>query len=103
MAEARELWLGLGKSWAGFWAATPYEAGKIIAALQKHQHRNVVMTGWYGEYFARQKRLKNLSHYLDDAKPKTLIGKNEALNAGPWLALMGVGQPADMETLISSD
>ena len=49
------------------------------------------MVGWYGEYFARQKRLKNLSHYLEAPKPKKLIGAEEPMKAGPWLALMGVG------------
>lgn len=91
MADAFELWLGLGKSWAGFWRSTPYEVGKIVAAVQKHQHRAVIMSGWYAEYFARQKRLKSLSHYLDETKPKTLVRNGEALKAAPWLALMGVG------------
>ena len=92
MADACELWLGLGKSWESFWQSTPYEAGKIAAAVQKHQHRAVIMAGWYGEYFARQKRLKALSNYLDDPKDKKVIGKGEKMNAGPWLSLMGVAK-----------
>lgn len=89
MAEARDLWLGLGKSWKSFWESTPYEAAKIIGAFLKHEFRNVVMVGWYGEYFARQKRLKGLSHYLEEPKKKSLIKTGETMNAGPWLALMG--------------
>ena len=90
MGEALELWLGLGKSWRKFWRLTPYEASKIIGALQKYQHRQTIMIGWYGEYFARQKRLKGLSHYLDEPKQKRILGKGEKMQAGPWLALMGV-------------
>ena len=90
MADAFELWLGLGKSWADFWQSTPYEVGKIVMALQKHEHRSVIMTGWYTEYFARQKRLKSMSHYLDDPKDKKLIRSGDPMQAGPWLALMGM-------------
>lgn len=95
MAHAQELWLGLGRSWKAFWSATPYEVGKVVAALQKQDHRQTVMTGWYTEYFARQKRLKSLSHYLEEPKDKKLISGNEAMQAGPWLALMGVGGSVD--------
>jgi len=91
VGEARELWLGLGKSYADFWTATPFEATKVITALQKYQHRNIVMAGWYTEYFARQKRLKGLSHYLDEPKTMKPLKKGEAMQAGPWLALMGAG------------
>jgi len=59
--------------------------------LQKHSHQSVVMQGWYTEFFARQKRLKGLSHYLEKPEDKKLIGKDEAMRAGPWLSLMGVG------------
>ncbi len=47
------------------------------------------MSAWYGEYFARQKRLRSLSHYLDAPKQKRLIAKDEKMQAAPWLALMG--------------
>jgi len=92
VADACELWLGLGKSWQAFWKATPYEAGKVVTALQKQQHRSVVMSGWYSEYFARQKRLKGLSHNLDEPKAIKPLKKGDAIQAGPWLALMGVVQ-----------
>ena len=44
---------------------------------------------WYGEYFARQKRLKPPAHYIGDEKPKKIIGAGERMDAAPWLALMG--------------
>ena len=101
MADACELWLGLGKSWQAFWSATPYEVGKIVAAVQKHQHRAVIMSGWYAEYFARQKRLKGLSHYLEEPKKKSLIKTGETMKAGPWLALMGATSEPHPEAIAS--
>ncbi len=91
MDEALNLWLGLGRSYAGFWEVTPKIASVIIGAAQKYQHREIVMQSWYNEYMARQKRLKGLSSYLKEPKPIKPLKSGEAMQAGPWLALFGAG------------
>lgn len=90
MDEALGLWLGLGKDWAEFWKSTPHIAERIVMARQKRDHRETIMQAWYNEYMARQKRLRGLSHYLKESKPIKPLKKGEAVQAGPWLALMGI-------------
>ncbi|NNE59121.1 MAG: hypothetical protein HKN36_13520 [Hellea sp.] len=87
--EALELWLGIGQGWAEFWASSPKIATQIIGSRKKHAHQTIVMQAWYTEYMARQKRLKNLNHYLDSPKQKKPLKTGEAMNAAPWLALFG--------------
>jgi len=56
------------------------------------------MTGWYSEYFARQKRLRNLSHYLEEPKAVKPLKTGAPMNAAPWLALMGSPQAAETQS-----
>ena len=81
--------MALGRDWAGFWRETPFTGTSLIQAARKGAFERSVTEAWYGEYFARQKRLKPPAHYIGDEKPKKIIGAGERMDASPWLALMG--------------
>jgi len=54
---------------------TPGEIVAVVNARHKETMRQSISTGWWAEYFARQKRLQPLPHYLkflDGTKKKSI-------------------------------